>query len=191
MFLCNGASDVFGDYTRKNLLQWCLNTPGTTLHRLKAQDNNAPEKILLNLGLMLLGQNCTGKNLLQRCLNTPWTTLHRLNKSLCNVVFEAPGNITQEKFFLYHCSLNTFGTTLHRSKSYAMLWESTDNIPQEKILCNVVLILLGQYCTGKTCNIVWEAPDNIVQEKILCNVFWTPPGHFVLVIFILDWLIFY
>ena len=135
MFLCNGASDVFGDYTRKNLLQWCLNTPGTTLHRLKAQDNNAPEKILLNLGLMLLGQNCTGKNLLQRCLNTPWTTLHRLNKSLCNVVFEAPGNITQEKFFLYHCSLNTFGTTLHRSKSYAMLCESLQTTYHRKKSC--------------------------------------------------------
>ena len=58
--------------------------------------NNAPEKILLNLVLILLGQNSRGKNLLQRCLNTPWTTLYRLTKSLCNIVFEAPGNITQE-----------------------------------------------------------------------------------------------
>ena len=36
-----------------------------------------------------------------------------------------------------------------------------------KILRNVVLILLGQHCTGKTlCNVVPEAPNNIAQEKI-------------------------
>ena len=83
------------------------------------------------------------------------------------------------------CLNNTLGTTLHRSKSYAMLSERhfrkpcirknpiqcrsntlDDNIAQVKILCNlvrdtpdnisikkilfnVVLILLGQHCTGK------------------------------------------
>ena len=55
------------------------------------------------------------------------------------------------------CCLNTPRTTLHRSKSYAMLSER---------LCSVVLILLGHLCTGKTiCNVVPEAPDNIAQEK--------------------------
>ena len=69
---------------------------------LEAEDNNTPEKILLNLVLILLGQNCTGKTLLQCCLNTSWTTLHRLIKSQCNFSREAPDNITQEKF----CSLS-------------------------------------------------------------------------------------
>ena len=89
-------------FHKKNLLQWCLNAPGTTLHRLNKslcnavlenEDNSAPEKIRWHL-VLLLRQNCTGKNLLQCCLNTPWTTLHRLNKSLCNVVLEAPDSIT-------------------------------------------------------------------------------------------------
>ena len=36
---------------------------------------------------------------------------------------------------------------------------------------NVVLILLGQHCTGKTLsNVVLEAQDNDTKEKILFNV---------------------
>ena len=46
--------------------------------------------------------------------------------------------------------------------------EAPCNIEQEKVLCSVVLIRLGQHCTRKTlCNIALEAPDNIAQEKIL------------------------
>ena len=75
---------------------------------------------------------------------------------------------------LLQCCLNTPWTTLHRLN---------------RSLCNVVVILLGQYFTGKTRNLVWEAPDNIVQEKIPCNFFWTPSGHFLA--FTLDRLIFY
>ena len=46
-----------------------------------------------------------------------------------------------------------------------------DNIAQEKILFNVVLILFGEHCTGKTlCNVVQLAPDNIAPEKFLFNV---------------------
>ena len=46
-----------------------------------------------------------------------------------------------------------------------------DNMAQEKVLFNIVLILLEQHCTGKTlCNIVQEPPDNLTQEKILFNV---------------------
>ena len=44
--------------------------------------------------------------------------------------------------------------------------EVPDNTVQEKIFCSVVLILLGQQCSGKTlCNVDLEAPDNIPQEK--------------------------
>ena len=42
---------------------------------------------------------------------------------------------------------------------------------KEKILFIVVLILLGQHCTGKIlCHVPQEASDNIAQEKILFGV---------------------
>ena len=46
-----------------------------------------------------------------------------------------------------------------------------NKIHNKKILCNVDLILLGQYCTGKNSvrNVALEALDNIAQVKILCN----------------------
>ena len=48
--------------------------------------------------------------------------------------------------------------------------EVPDNITQVKILFNVVLILLGQNCTGKTLsNVVQETLNNISQVKILFN----------------------
>ena len=52
--------------------------------------------------------------------------------------------------------------------------EAPENIAQEKIMFNVVLILLEQHCRGKNlCNVIQEAPDNIAHEKILVDVFWT------------------
>ena len=50
--------------------------------------------------------------------------------------------------------------------------EAPENIAQEKIMFNVVLILLEQHCRGKNlCNVIQEAPDNIAHEKILVDVF--------------------
>ena len=50
--------------------------------------------------------------------------------------------------------------------------EAPENIAQEKIMFNVVLILLEQHCRGKSlCNVIQEAPDNIAHEKILVDVF--------------------
>ena len=44
--------------------------------------------------------------------------------------------------------------------------ETSDNAEQENVLFNVVLILLGQYCTGTTlCSVALEVPDNLAQEK--------------------------
>ena len=41
----------------------------------------------------------------------------------------------------------------------------------EKILLNVVLILLGQHSQVKTLyNVAQEAPDKIAQEKVMCSV---------------------
>ena len=46
--------------------------------------------------------------------------------------------------------------------------ETSDNNEQERMLSNVVLILLGQYYTDKTLdNFAQEASDTITQEKIL------------------------
>ena len=54
---------------------------------------------------------------------------------------------------------------------YSVVGGAPDIFAQKQILCNVVLILLEQYCTGKTqCNVVLEAQDNNAQEKILFNV---------------------
>ena len=83
------SQTYFHNITQKNLLQCCLNTPGTTLHRLKPcamltlwlQTTMHRKKlwIVFNVVLILLEWHCSGKNLLQCCLfNTPGTTLHRL-----------------------------------------------------------------------------------------------------------------
>ena len=52
---------------------------------------------------------------------------------------------------LVQCCLNTLWTTLYSWKPYAMLPERLQITLyiKKKILCNVVLILLGQHCTGK------------------------------------------
>ena len=147
--------------------------------------NNAPEKILLNLVLILLGQNSRGKNLLQRCLNTPWTTLYRLTKSLCNIVFEAPGNITQENsvyIIVVLIPLEQHWTGQNPMQCCLRVYRQ-HTTGKNPVQCCVNTP--GTILHRKTHNTVWEAPDNIVQEKIPYNVFWTPSGHF-LAIFILD-----
>ena len=49
--------------------------------------------------------------------------------------------------------------------------EAPDNTAQEKIMFNVILILLGQHCTDKTlCSVAQEASENIAQDRILFNV---------------------
>ena len=63
--------------------------------------------------------------------------------------------------------------------------EAPENIVQEKIMFNVVFILLGQYCT--ICNVVYEAPDNIAHEKSLSMSFEQNP---FMATFIIDQLIF-
>ena len=50
--------------------------------------------------------------------------------------------------------------------------EAQDNNAQEQIQFNLVLILLGQHCAGKSlCTVVQQgAPEEIAQEKIIFNV---------------------
>ena len=71
-----------------------------------------------------------------------------------------------------HCTRKNSVIILMKVKTlYSAVGGAPDIFAQKKILCNVVSILLEQYCTGKTqCNVVLEAPDNNAQEKILFNV---------------------
>ena len=122
-------------------MQNCLSTLLTTSHSLKFNamlserlHTTLHKKMLCNFALILLGQHCTGKNLMQCCLKG--SRQHCIRK-----------NSVQ-------CCLNTLGTTLHRTKPYAqdktlcnVVREAPDNTVSEKVLCNVVLILLGQHCT--------------------------------------------
>ena len=49
--------------------------------------------------------------------------------------------------------------------------EAPEKIAREKILFDVVLILLEEHCTGKNLgNVVYKAPNNVAHEKILFSV---------------------
>ena len=80
------------------------------------------------------------------------TTLHR--KNYCSILYwYSWDNIAQIRFL---CNV---------------VQEASDNIAQEKIVFNVVLILLGQHCTGK--KVVQCCPRGFrqhAQEKNLFNV---------------------
>ena len=122
---------------RKNLVQCCLNTLWTTLYSWKPyamlperlQITLHKKKILCNVVLILLGQHCTRKNPMQCC--------PRGSRQLC-----IRKNLVQ-------CCLNTLWTTLHSWKPYAMLPERPQTTLYKKILCDAVLILLGQLCIRK------------------------------------------
>ena len=137
--------------------------------------NNAEEKILCKIVLILLGKHYTAENPMQCC--------PRGSRQLC--IRRNP----------VQCCLNTLRITLHRSKPYAILSERLQPTLHKKILCNFSLILLWQHCTGQNpmqccprgsrqlcigktfhsmltdcailvlCNVFPEAPSNISQEK--------------------------
>ena len=126
-----------------------------------ALDNITHKQTLFNVFLIILGQHCTGQkpcNVVQR----HHATMHRKN--------------------LVPCCLNTLGSwgNISEVKSLCnVAWEATA-LHKKKPLLNVVLILLGQHCTGNTlCNIVPEALDN-TKEKIQTIV---PEQHLVLLVF--------
>ena len=122
--------------TGKSPDQFCLNTLWATMHRSKPMQC-CPGGYR---------QHCIRKNPVQCCLSTLGTKLHR------------------SKF--YAMLSKRFQTTLHKKKPCAMLPQYSQNkiaqvkilcnvvqeIPDNivsKILCNVVLILMGQHCTGQ------------------------------------------
>ena len=78
-----------------------------------------------------MGRHCTGKNLMQCCPRG--SRQYCTGKKSCSMLPQFSwGNIAQ---------INTLDN---------VVLEAPDNIAQEKILFNVVLILLGQDCTGKS-----------------------------------------
>ena len=99
-----------------------------------------------------MGQHCTSQNPMKCCLRG--STQHCIRKN--------PGQ----------CFLISLGTTLHRSKPYAMLSERVQIIlHRKKIVYKIDLLLFGQYWTGQKslCNVSREALDDIASEKIICN----------------------
>ena len=168
---------------RKNPIECCLNTLGTTLLSWKPYpmltewlQTTLQKTTLQNFALILFTQHCTGESPMQSC--SKGSRQHGIWKNSV------------------HFCLNTLRKTLHGSKPYPMeserheatlyqkkscvilSWYCWDNIAQleticnvasgapdfaqEKILCSVSLILLGQHCIGQTlCNVVWVALDNI------------------------------
>ena len=127
----------------------------------QAPDNNAQEKILFYVVLILLGQHYIGKNPMQ-C----WTWGSRQQCTGKNLV---------------QCCLNTLGTTWRRSKPSAMLSERLQTtLHRKNPVQNPVQSFLHIHGTTwyrkSLCNIVPEAPfhrqhcsiapDNIAQEKI-------------------------
>ena len=140
----------------------------------QAPDNNAQEKILFYVVLILLGQHYIGKNPMQ-C----WTWGSRQQCTGKNLV---------------QCCLNTLGTTWRRSKPSAMLSERLQTtLHRKNPVQNPVQSFLHihgiTWYRKSLCNIVPEAPFHRQQTTLLhcsrqhCtgknpgNVFWTTSGH--------------
>ena len=113
----------------------------------EASNNITQVKILFNVVLIILGQHCTGENFVLCCPRT--SRQHCAGKNPVK-----------------YC-LNTLWTTLHRKKSCSMLSKSLQTtLHRKKILFKVVLILLGQHCTGKNfVHVVQEALDSIAEDN--------------------------
>ena len=89
----------------------------------KAPDNIASEKIPCNVVLILLGQHFTAENPRQYCLRG--SRQHFIRKS-----------------FVQFC-LNTLGTTLDRSKPYAIIYERLQATMHKKKSCAKFSYTLG------------------------------------------------
>ena len=111
---------------RQKRVQCCLNTLETILHRSKSYsmlsqedpDNIALEKDLFNVVLMLSVQHCTSQNAIPCC--PIGSRQHCIKKNL-----------------VQFC-LNTLGTTLHRSKPYAILLERLQTTLDWKTSCSML-----------------------------------------------------
>ena len=112
----------------------------------------APEKILFNVVLILLGQHCTGQNPMQCCAKGSRQNCTR--KIQCNIV------------------LNTHShwTTLHREHPYAMLFQRLQTtLPKNKSrqcrLNYIWSLRLHIYILGPSCQKrnIWNYPSFILE----------------------------
>ena len=142
----------------------------------KAPDSMAYEKILCTFVLILLGKHCAGQNSMQ--CSSESSRQHCIRKNPVQYGLNTLGT-TLHSSKPYPMESERHEATLYQKKSCVILsWYCWDNIAQleticnvaseapdfaqEKILCSVSLILLGQHCIGQTlCNVVWVALDNI------------------------------
>ena len=134
------------------------------------------------------------KNSVQCYLNTLETTLHRsITYGMLSLKLQTTMNNKK------YCSMLSWYHSWDKIAQVKTLCsfakKAPGNIAWKKILCSVVLILLGQHCAGKSlCNVVLEAPNNIAKEnnqsmlswfswdniahvKPLCNVVQETPDH--------------
>ena len=117
-------------YIRKNSVQCCLNTLETTMHRSK------PYAMFC---LRSSRQHCIRKNSVQCCLNTLGSTLHSL-KPYAMLSERLQAALHMKKFCSMlillgqHCTdQNPLQYCLRGSRQHCT----------EKVLCNILLILLG------------------------------------------------
>ena len=110
----------------------------------EAANNFAQEKILCNVVLIFLGLYYTGQNFTQ------------FYQSGCRQYWIRKSPV--------QCCLDTLGTTFNRPKFCAKVPRDSRKIAWEEILCKIVLILLGQHCTGQ--NLVQYCPKGSRQSCI-------------------------
>ena len=89
-------------------------------------------------------QHCIIKNSVQCCLSVLGATLNRRN--LCAILSGMLQAILHKKNC---CPINNLGTTLRRSRPYAMLCERFQETFCKKFRCKIFLILFGQHFTSQ------------------------------------------
>ena len=120
----------------------------------EAPDNNAKEKILFNVVLILLWQQSTGQNSMQ--CSPRGSRQHCTGKILCNVALILLGQHYTGRNLMQCCpwgsrkqcmhikkscsilSFNTLETTLHRLKSFAVLSERLQTTMHKNISCSML-----------------------------------------------------
>ena len=117
----------------------------TTLHKKKStvifSGDNAQEKMLCKIVLILLGKHCTAENPMQCC--------PRSSRQNC---IKNP----------VQCCLNTLWTTLYSKNPM----QCCPRGPRQFCIRKMFHSMLTAYAILVLCNVVPEVPSNISQEKV-------------------------
>ena len=106
---------------------------------------------LYNVVSTLLGQHYIGQLSSQCCPDTSETKLHK--KISCAILVQSAGKQHIE------CCLNLPVQTLYKKVTCAMLTHSLWTTFHRKIICNVILIFVGQQCTRKLPLRYWQSTE--------------------------------